>query len=131
MNLRVKYYFSEFIGTFAMMFIGISAIVFNFGTQTMQEAIPSPSIRLLLTGFLFAGGVTLVVYSPVGRISGAHLNPAVSFAFLLEKKIGVVDFAVFSFVQILASIIAAFMALLAWSDDALKANVGMTKPTWA
>ena len=128
MNLRVKYYFSEFIGTFAMMFIGISAIVLNFGTQTMQEAIPSFPVRLLLTGLVFASGATLVVYSPVGRISGAHLNPAVSLAFLLEKKLGVVDFAAFSSMQMLGSIIAAVLALLAWSDNALEANVGMTLP---
>jgi glycerol uptake facilitator-like aquaporin len=65
---RVAYYLSEFIGTFVMMAIGISAIILNFGTQLMGEVIPSNSVRLLLTGILFAGGATMVVYSPVGRI---------------------------------------------------------------
>jgi aquaporin Z len=125
---RVAYYLSEFIGTFVMMAIGISAIVLNFGTQLMGEVIPSNSVRLLLTGILFAGGATMVVYSPVGRISGAHLNPAVSFAFLLERKLGVIEFLMFSSVQILGSIFAAYLALLVWSENALKVNIGMTLP---
>lgn len=54
MNTRVSYYFSEFIGTFLMVLIGV---------------------RLLLTGMLFAGA-TLVVYAPGGRFSGSHLNTA-------------------------------------------------------
>jgi aquaporin Z len=70
----------------------------------------------------------MVVYSPVGRISGAHLNPAVSFAFLLERKLGVIEFVMFSSMQILGSIFAAYLALLVWSKNALKVNIGMTLP---
>jgi aquaporin Z len=128
MNQRAAYYLSEFIGTFVMMFIGISAIALNFGTQLVQEVIPSVSIRLLITGILFAGGATLVVYSPAGRISGAHLNPAVTFAFLLEKKLGVRDFFVFSLMQILGSAFAALLALFLWSENARRVDVGMTLP---
>ena len=88
MSGKFSYYLSEAIGTFVMMLLGISAIAFNFATGFMAEALPSEHWRLLLTGIMFAGGATLVVYSPVGRISGAHLNPAVSLAFLLKKKSG-------------------------------------------
>jgi aquaporin Z len=87
MTGKLSYYLSEAIGTFFMMLIGISAIVLNFGTTFMSEALPSANWRLLITGIMFAGGATLVVYSPVGSVSGAHLNPAVSLAFLLKKKI--------------------------------------------
>jgi aquaporin Z len=128
MQQRIAYYASEFIGTFVMMIIGISAIVLNFGTVFMQEWIPSPAVRLLLTGFLFAGGATLVVYSPVGRISGAHLNPAVSFAFFLERKITAVDFVLFSLMQVAGSIAAAYLALVLWSGNAWRVNDGMTLP---
>lgn len=54
MNTRVSSYFSEFIGTFLMVLIGV---------------------RLLFTSMLFACA-TSVVYAPGGRISGVHLNPA-------------------------------------------------------
>lgn len=128
MNKRLYYYLSEFIGTFFMMLIGITAISLNFGTRFMQEAITSSSLRLLLTGVMFAGGATLVVYSPVGRISGAHLNPAISLSFFLERKIEGRDLIMYSLMQIGGSIIAAFVALLIWSDNARAVNVGMTLP---
>jgi aquaporin Z len=128
MRQRLAYYASEFIGTFSMILIGISAIVLNFGTLFMRHWIPSTSPRLLLTGFLFAGGATLVVYSPVGRISGAHLNPAVSFAFFLDRKINTVDFVLFSLMQTAGSIAAAYLALALWSAHAREVNDGMTLP---
>jgi len=128
MNTRASYYLSEFIGTFLMVLIGISAIVLNFGTCIMQEAISSFSVRLLLTGVFFAGGATLVVYSPVGRISGAHLNPAVTLSFFLQKKLKGRDFLMYSLMQIAGSIIAAFISLFLWSESARRVNVGMTLP---
>lgn len=128
MRLKFAYYASEFIGTFVMMIIGISAIALNFGTSGMRELMPSSSLRLLLTGVLFAGGATLVVYSPVGRISGAHLNPAVSFAFYLDGKIRIMELALFSLMQTAGSIAAAALALVLWSDHARQVKDGMTLP---
>jgi aquaporin Z len=103
------YYLSEGIGTFVMMLIGLSAITLNFGTAFMAETIASAHGRLLLTGILFAGGATLVVYSPVGRISGAQLNPAVSLAFFLKNKLSLKDTVNFMVMQTLGSIAAAFL----------------------
>ncbi len=60
------YYFSEGIGTFFMMLIGLSAITLNFGTAFMAEAIASARGR-----FLLIGGVTLVIYWPA-RIPSAQ-----------------------------------------------------------
>jgi aquaporin Z len=128
MNTRVYYYLSEFTGTFFMMLIGISAITLNFGTSFMQEAIPSFSVRLLLTGVLFAGGATLVVYSPIGRISGAHLNPAITLSFFLERKIKGRDLFMYPLMQVAGSIIAALVSLLLWPESAREVKVGMTLP---
>jgi aquaporin Z len=128
MQQRLVYYASEFIGTFVMMIIGISAIVLDFGTIIMRELIPSSNLRLLLTGFLYAGGATVVTYSPVGRISGAHLNPAVSFAFFLDRKVKTADFVLFSLMQTAGSIAASYLALVLWSGHARQVNDGMTFP---
>lgn len=128
MTGKLSYYLSEAIGTFFMMLIGISAIVVNFGTTFTPDSIPSANWRLLITGIMFAGGATLVVYSPVGRVSGAHLNPAVSLAFLLEKKIGFKDAAFFMIMQFTGSIFAALLALYLWGNHAKRINAGMTLP---
>jgi aquaporin Z len=126
--MKYSYYLSEGIGTFFMMLGGISAITLNFGTEYMASVIPSPNWRLLLTGILFAGGGTLVTYSPVGKISGAHLNPAVTLAFLIKKKISLPDALIFMIVQTLGSIAAALLALYLWGYHAKEINIGMTLP---
>ncbi len=128
MSGKLPYYLSEAIGTFVMMLLGISAIAFNFATEFMAETLPAEHWRLLITGIMFAGGATLVVYSPVGRIIGAHLNPAVSLAFFLKRKIGLKDAVVFMVMQCLGSIAAAFLALFFWGNHAEQIKVGMTLP---
>ncbi len=125
---RLSYIASEAIGTFVMMFIGIGAIALNFGTSFMTETVSSPSWRLLITGLMFAGGATLVVYSPVGRISGAHLNPAVSLAFFLEGRIRFVDFAIYSIVQTIGSFSAAKTVAVLWAGPVRTVRFGMTLP---
>jgi len=126
--IPVSYYFSEFFGTFTMMFIGIAAIILNFGTSITSSWIPDPSLRLLLTGIIFASGATLVVYSPVGKISGAHINPAVSMAFWLNKKITFTTFLRYAFVQTLGSWVAIIVLNTFWHESLTKVAYGMTLP---
>src|SRR5687767_7112078 len=66
--------FAEFVGTFALIFIGVGSIVFvgNNG----------------LVGIALAHGLAIAVMaSAVGHISGGHFNPAVTFGFLVTRRI--------------------------------------------
>src|SRR5690348_5241388 len=74
-------------GTAIMLFIGVSAVAFMWAPASPVPVVPNPVLRRLLTGILFAGGATAVVYSPLGQISGAHINPAVTFAFWRLGKV--------------------------------------------
>ncbi len=75
---------AEAAGTAILVFGGLSAATLDFGRASpVASAIPSHSLRLLLTGVLFASTGALVTISPLGRRSGAHLNPAVTFGFWL------------------------------------------------
>jgi aquaporin Z len=68
---------AEFIGAFALTFIGAGAIV-------TANGIHDPS----LIGIAIAHGVTIaVMVSAVGHISGGHFNPAITFGFLITRRI--------------------------------------------
>jgi aquaporin Z len=70
---------SELIGTALLVLVGLSVVIFMFGTGTpMARLIPSEDLRRLITGFLFGTTGACIALSPVGKVSGAHINPAIT-----------------------------------------------------
>jgi len=68
---------AEFVGTFALIFVGAGSI--------MTAAGPADQSPLLPTA-LAHGLVIAVMASAVGHISGGHFNPAVTFAFVVTRR---------------------------------------------
>lgn len=61
-------YGSEFIGTAFLIFVGLSAVVFDFGRGLpLSTLLPNASLRRLITGLLFAGSGSLVAISPLAN----------------------------------------------------------------
>lgn len=80
-------YASEFIGTLFLLVCVVGAVSFLFGVSSpLPRVLPSPPLRLLLVGLFLGGASALVALSPPGRLSGAHLNPAMSLGFWLLGK---------------------------------------------
>jgi aquaporin Z len=80
-------YGSELLGTAFLVFSAVSAVTFNLGSGSPLAAVlPNSNVRRLMTGLLLAGSGPLVAISPLGKLSGGHLNPAVSLAFWLQGK---------------------------------------------
>ena len=80
-------FISEFIGTAVLIGVGLSFVILNFGNGSpLIKIIPDAGIRRALTGFLFGTTGGLIALSPVGKYSGAHINPAVTLAFWLRGK---------------------------------------------
>src|SRR6266496_4406411 len=80
-------YGSELLGTTFLVFIALSAVTFNFGSGSpLAIVLPNSSVRRLITGLMLAGSGPLMAISPLGKLSGAHINPAVSLAFWLQGK---------------------------------------------
>jgi len=122
-------YFAEFVGTACLVFFGLSAVVFNFyAGSPMAHLIPNPTWRLLINGLCFAGSGSLVALSPLGRLSGGHINPSVSLAFWLGGKLRGRDLIGYVIAQMLGGMAGAWLLVLAWRNHAASVNNGMTLP---
>jgi MIP family channel proteins len=104
---------AEFIGTFALIFIGAGAIL-----------AAGPTAEPGVVGIALAHGLAIaVMVSAVGHISGGHFNPAITLGFLVTGRLHPI-LAVFYWVAQFVGAVAA-AALLRWFfDDATEANLG-------
>lgn len=111
-----KKYLAEFIGTFVLVFFacGTAAVVRCNGA--------SPDAAYLMTALSFGLVIVAMAYS-IGNISGCHINPAVSIAMLVSRKMSVTDFVGYVVAQFLGAIVgaAALMAFLG-KESGLGAN---------
>jgi aquaporin Z len=68
--------------------VGLSVVILNFGAgNPVVQLIPSAALRRSITGFLFGSTGALIALSPIGKESGAHINPVVTLAFWLMGKL--------------------------------------------
>ena len=86
MRRNLRAYFSELAGSAIVLFIGVSAVSVMAGSGSPVPIGSNGALRRLLTGIMFAGGATAVVYLPFGQISGGDINPAVTLGF---RRLGV------------------------------------------
>lgn len=122
-------YWAELLGTAFNIFIGLSAVVFNFGQGLpMEHLIPDRSTRLLFTGLIFSGSGALVAISPLGKLSGAHINPSVTLAFWAHGKMHRQDVVGYIVAQFLGAILSAVLLVSIWGRYAASVHNGMTLP---
>lgn len=108
MKDSLRHFVAEFIGTFALVFIGGAAIIGAQATR-MESA--------LLAVALAHGLILAVLVSAAMRISG-HFNPAVTVGFLAARRIEPIMAGVYVAAQITGAILAAY-AIKALLPEAL------------
>jgi aquaporin Z len=128
MRRNLSAYACEFAGTALMLFIGVSAVAFMWAPGSPVPAIENGMLRRLLTGIMFAGGATAVVYSPLGQISGGHINPAVTLAFWRLGKVPTRDAVIYGVVQFLGALVGAYAAGVAWGSLTTGVQYAVTVP---
>lgn len=121
-------YCSEFIGTALLVGVGLSIVIFNNGEGSpLWQWLPSPGAHRALTGFLFGCTGCLITLSPVGHISGAHINPVVSISFLLKRRMFARHAIGYIIAQLFGAITGA-LPLLLWGRLGKSIQYGATVP---
>jgi MIP family channel proteins len=108
--------FAEFVGAFALIFVGAGSVLTI--ANTFVPVVVAPQVfgafsGLTLVVFALANGLAIaVMVSAVGHISGGHFNPAVTLGFLVTRRIAPSLAVVYWSMQFAGA--AAAAALLRW-----------------
>lgn len=95
MNNLIKKAIAECLGTFVLVFVACGVALATGG-------------ELVSTSFAFGLTIVAMAYS-IGRISGCHINPAVSLGCLLTKRMTLKEFFVYVGSQVLGGILGAIL----------------------
>lgn len=118
MIVNSKALIAEFVGTFALIFIGVGAITVDAMTGGASG----------LVGIALAHGLTIaVMVAATAAISGGHLNPAVTWGAWLTGKINTVNAAGYVLAQCAGALLAAWAVKCALPAAALS-EVSMGTP---
>ncbi|GHU62452.1 aquaporin [Clostridia bacterium] len=93
----MKKLIAELIGTFILVFISTGTAVFGNGMT---------GVGIAGIALAFGCSIVAVAYS-IGTISGAHVNPAVSLAMFINKRISVYELIYYIIGQIIGAILGS------------------------
>jgi aquaporin Z len=128
LKYRSKFFIAEFTGTAILLLGGLSIVIFLFGSGSpVAQLIPDIKIRQIISGFLFGSIGASITLSPIGRLSGAHINPAVTMVFWLFRKIEG-RLAITYILAQLTGAIAGCLPLLLWGKMGKSIEFGATVP---
>lgn len=127
-KLHPRMYASELLGTALLVFLGLSIVIAFWGRGAPLTALPIPAgARRLLTGFLFGSVGAAIAFSPIGKMSGAHINPAMTFAFWLEGKLLWRDASFYTLAQLIGAAFGS-AALIFWGTSGASDAWGASLP---
>jgi aquaporin TIP len=99
---------AEFVGTFTLIFVGVAAI----------------GVGAPLLGVAFAHGLAIaLMVSALGHISGGHFNPAITFGFVVTRRIETRIAVVYWVAQFAGALAAALLVKWLIPGDALGKGV--------
>jgi len=105
----MKKYFCEAIGTAVLVLFGCGAAVITGNTLTIA--------------LTFGLSIIAMAYV-IGNISGCHINPAVSLAMLINRKITVKEFAFYCLAQIVGAFIGAALLFFLLTQSQVVTDMG-------
>lgn len=106
---------AEFIGTFVLILFGTGAAVLGGGIE---------GIGTLGIAMAFGLSIVAMAYS-IGTISGCHVNPAVSIAMYVNKRLSISELAYYIVGQVLGAVVATgVLKIILSTSDMAVTNLG-------
>ncbi|HEY4197483.1 MAG TPA: aquaporin Z [Mucilaginibacter sp.] len=103
----MKKYLAELIGTFALVLFGCGAAVVD-GKTIPAAVLPDAPLGVGILGIALAFGLAVIAMAyAIGPISGCHINPAITIAMLVAKKISGKDALGYIIAQFIGATIGA------------------------
>jgi len=100
-----KKFYAEMIGTMVLVLMGCGAAV--FGSDLMQAMGASTSAAwVLMVAVAFGLAVVAMAYT-IGPISGCHINPAISLAAYINKRISFMEMSYYMIAQVIGALIGS------------------------
>ena len=106
----MRKYICEFIGTAVLVLFGCGTAVISGG-------------NIVATSLAFGLAIVAMAYV-IGNISGCHVNPAVSLAMLINKKMSLKDFVFYVLAQVLGAFAGAGILYFVLSSSQAVAQAG-------
>lgn len=104
----MKKYFAEFLGTMVLVLLGCGTAVFS-------------GVNLVATSLAFGLSVVAMAYT-IGSFSGCHINPAITLAAWVSKRISSLDALMYMVFQTLGALAGAGILLYLAPESGLGAN---------
>src|SRR3954464_2501585 len=126
--------FAETLGTALLVLVGPGSVV---ATLTLAGKSTPAVTGAHLLGISFAFGliITALVYA-IGKVSGCHINPAVTFALASTKRFPWREVPLYWAAQVVGAVIGAFGIWAVFSHSGIDLGMGQTSfnedtSTWA
>jgi aquaporin Z len=100
------------LGLFMISAAVVTALL-EYPHSPLHEQVPDPVIRRVLIGITMGLTAIGIIYSPWGKRSGAHLNPAVTVTFFRLGKIHGLDALFYVLAQFVGGLIGLLGAAMA------------------
>ncbi len=103
------------LGTF-MISAGVFTTLVEHPSLPVRESIADADVRRLLIGLAMGLTAVALIYSPWGKRSGAHMNPAVTLSFLRLKTMNAWDAAYYMVFQVIGGVTGVLLVWLLFGD---------------
>ncbi len=99
-----------------MISAGVFTILFEYPQSPLHQAIANGDLRRFLIGVAMGTTAIALIYSPWGKQSGAHMNPAVTLTFYRLGKVQSLDMLCYILFQCLGGLLGVYFVVFMFDN---------------